>query len=150
MAKIQPLGVFLDADDAVNRLAAHAALLLRLRETAPLALPAPLGRSFTIASFRQGKVVIFAENNAIAAKLRLFEPRLIDLWARQGLQVNAIRVDVQPAARQSDTAAKRAILSETAERALTSLGERLPDGSPLQEAVRSLAHRGRKPGAGGD
>jgi hypothetical protein len=143
MAFFTPIGEFLDADDAAHRVAAQAALLLRLRETARLVVPEALLRSTSIANCKQGKVVIFAENNAIAAKLRLFEPRLTDLWTRLGMQVSALRVEVQPTAGGSAGRIKHAALTPEAEQALTRLASELPEGS-LREAVDSLARRARK------
>lgn len=141
MASFTPIGDFLDADETAHRVAAQAALLLRLRETAPLVIPEALLRSASIANCKQGKLVIFAENNAIAAKLRLFEPRLLDLWSRLGLQISAVRVEVQPTAGGSAGRIKHAALSAGAEQALTRLASQLPEGSPLQTAVGSLANR---------
>jgi hypothetical protein len=144
MAFFSPIGDFLDADAAAGRVAAQAALLLRLRESASLVVPESLWRSASIANVRQGKVVIFAENNAMAAKLRLYEPRLIDLWARKGLQVSAIKMEVQPAGQRGVRADKHARLTPAASAALESLAAELPADSPLQGPVRTLARRGRR------
>jgi hypothetical protein len=144
MALFKPIGDFLDANDATHRLAGQASLLLRLRETAAQAVPHALRQSMSIANYKQGKVVIFAENNAIAAKLRLYEPGLIDLWARQGVQVNAVRVEVQPAFGAAVGRIKQARLPPCAERALTDLAARLPAGSALQAQMRAIATRARR------
>ena len=144
MAFFSPIGDFLDADAAAGRVAAQAALLLRLRESASLVVPEPLWRSASIANVKQGKVVIFAENNAIAAKLRLFEPRLIDLWARKGIQLSAIKVEVQPAGQRGGAPPKHAHLTAAASASLESLAAALPADSPLQGPVRTLARRGRR------
>lgn len=149
MAKFKPLSAFLDKDDAVNRLAAQAELLLRLRESAPLILPEQILQSTSIASYRHRKVVIFAENNAIAAKLRLYERQLLNLWARQGWEVSAIKVEVQPRSPRSLSAPKHSVLTPRAKRALTNLEETLPPDSPLRDAVHGLAHRGPKDRADG-
>lgn len=127
--------------DSAQSLAAQAALLLRLRESASQVAPEALLRSASIANYKQGKVVIFAENNAVAAKLRLFEPRLIDLWARQGFQVSALRVEVQPTRGGSAGRIKHARLTPVAGRALSGLASGLPDDSPLRKAVAALAQR---------
>lgn len=144
MPSFTPIGEFLDRDDGARRVATQAALLLRLRECASLVVPEALLRSASIANYKQGKVVIFAENNAIAAKLRLFEPRLIDLWARQGLQVSALRVEVQPSRGGSVGRIKQARLTPAAERALGALASGLPDESPLQKAIAGLVRRDDK------
>jgi hypothetical protein len=146
MPHFTPIGHFLDADETAHRIAAQAALLLRLREAAAQAIPETLRRYASIASHKQGKVVIFADNNAIAAKLRLFEPALIDVWARQGLQVSAVRVEVQPTRGGSVGRIKHARLTPAAEQALADLASGLPDGSPLREAINGLSRRARREG----
>ncbi len=143
MAFFSPIGDFLDTDAAAGRVAAQAALLLRLRESASLVVPEGLWRSASIASFKQGKVVIFAANNAIGAKLRLYEPGLIDLWARKGLQVSAIRVEVQPTVARAAAVHKHALLTPAAGAALAALAESLPADSPLRGKVEGLARRAR-------
>jgi hypothetical protein len=143
MAFFSPIGDFLDTDAVVGRVAAQAALLLRLRECASLVVPETLWRSASIANVKQGKVVIFAENNAMAAKLRLYEPRLIDLWARQGIQVSAVKIEVQPGGRRAGGQTKHARLTPAAGAALDALAAGLPAESTLRETVRTLARRSK-------
>jgi hypothetical protein len=144
MAYFTPISHYIDADDAAGRVASQAALLLRLRESASQVIPAALLRSASIANFKQGKVVIFAENNAIAAKLRLFEPRLIDVWVRQGMQVSSIRCEVQPTSGGGIAPQKGARLTPGAAEALETLEAGLPADSPLRAAVGVLSRRARK------
>ena len=139
----RPLGAYLDDGEAAGHLMSHAAVLLRLRRIALPALPAPIRRSVEIASLKQGTVVIFAENNAIAAKLRLLAPNLIDLWGRSGMQVNAIRVSAQATTPSREPAPPKSGVSPGAARALEDLAEQLPQ-TPLRDAVRSLAAKARK------
>jgi hypothetical protein len=136
-----PIGNFLDAQDGVPRVSAQAALLLRLRESASRVVPEALLRSASIANYKQGKVVVFADNNATAAKLRLFEPRLIELWGRQGLEISALRVEVQPVRASPASRFEHARLTPHAGRALDELASVLPDESPLRKAVAGLARR---------
>jgi hypothetical protein len=143
MPSFTPIGDLLD--DGAHSVAAQAALLLRLRQSASLVVPEALLRSASIANCKQGKVVIFAENNAVAAKFRLFEPRLIDLWARQGLQVSALKVEVQPARGGSAGRIKQSRLTPAAGQALSELASGLPDDSPLRRAVAALIRRDGKP-----
>ncbi len=144
MARFTPISEYIDADDAAGRVASQAALLLRLRESASLVVPEALLRSASIANLKQGKVVIFAENNAIAAKLRLFEPRLLELWARQGAQVSSIRCEVQPTAAGRTAPQKGARLTPAAGAALTGLEARLPADSPLKAVVGGISRRAPK------
>lgn len=144
MARFTPIGEYIDADDAAARVASQAALLLRLRESASLVVPEALLRSASIANVKQGKVVIFAENNAIAAKLRLYELRLLELWARQGTQISAIRCEVQPTRTGRLAPQKGAKLTPAAGAALDALGADLPADSPLRAIVGNLSRRAPK------
>ncbi len=134
---------FLASTAPTGQLMAHAERLVELRRLAAGVLPAELRRSATIANAKQGKVVIFAEHAAIAAKVRLFEPALVETFARAGLQVTGLRVVVQvpdrPAAPRSD---KRARLAASPAASLERLAKSLPE-SGLRSAVARLAKRGR-------
>lgn len=133
----------LDTSDLVGKLTSQAEQLLALRQALSEALPANLGRSCEIANLKQGKLVIFAENSSIAAKVRLFEPQLTEIFARGGWNVTGMTIRVQPAQPTPVTSyRKQATLSETAEYALTDLAAKLPEGR-LARAVRSLSRRRR-------
>ena len=87
-------------------------------------------------------MVVFAENNAVAAKLKLLTPRLINDFCQFGAEVTEIRVEVQPRqSKQAKIAPKRARLSQGGSQSLQALAERLPD-SRLKLAVTALAGRG--------
>lgn len=76
-----------------------------------------------------------------ALLLRLFEPRLIELWGRQGLEISALRVEVQPVRASPASRFEHARLTPHAGRALDELASVLPDESPLRKAVAGLARR---------
>jgi hypothetical protein len=129
--------------ESAGHLIAQAEQLVQLRRIAAGVLPVEIRRSTAIANLKQGKVVIFAENAAIAAKLRLLEPALVDAFAREALQVTGLQVRVQvqdgdgPAKK-----AKRARLEPGAAASLERLANSLPD-SELSRAVARLAKRGK-------
>src|SRR5512139_2285866 len=81
--------------ESAGHLIAQAEQLVQLRRIAAGVLPVELRRSTAIANVKHGKVVIFAENAAVAARLRLLEPALIDALAREALQVTGLQVKVQ-------------------------------------------------------
>ena len=66
------IGEYLELDDGTSRLVPQVALLLNIRQRLSEELPDTLWRSCAIANYKQGVVVIFAGNNAAAAKLRLW------------------------------------------------------------------------------
>jgi hypothetical protein len=135
---------YLDTDDSTSRLMPQVALLLELRKRLASTLPETLLRSCTIANYKQGVVVLLAGNNAVAAKLRLLTPRLLETLSERGLKVTGIKIQLQYEASFSmqDTEKKALKLPVAASAALTQLGRNLPDSS-LKKAVQSLAKKAR-------
>ena len=127
--------------DGISPLISQAQRLIELRTVIAGFLPINLRRSSSIANFKQGKIVIFSENSAVASKLKLLAPGLQGDLIKCGWEVTAIEVHVQPANRPLERAEKHAILSAEACTKLNELSEQLPD-SALKNAVSTLAKRG--------
>jgi hypothetical protein len=138
------LGDYLDRGDGTSRLVPQAALLLAIRQHVAEALPDNLRRSCSIANYKQGVVVVIAGNNAVAAKLRHFEPRIIEALGKRGLKATGMRVEVQGARSFApQVPEKKALfLPASAGEALGRLARRLPD-SRLKDAVSALSKRTR-------
>lgn len=90
------LSTLLDTDDGISRLSAHASSLLQLQRAFEKAVPAALARFGRVANLKQGRIVIHAENGAIAAKIMQVAPRLADVFLKAGAQVSEVQVKVQP------------------------------------------------------
>jgi len=86
---------FVPRHATLGPLAARAADLLELRRLFRENVPPGLAAASQVANFREGAIIIMAENSAIAAKLKQLTPRLTTLFLEKGWQVNAIRVQVQ-------------------------------------------------------
>ena len=128
---------FLEA--GIQSLLPQAQRLIDLRRVLAGVLPPNFRRSCTIANYMQGKVVIFAENSAVAAKLRLMEPELRDQFVKRAIQVTGITIKVQPKA-PAPAREKQIHGSASAARSLMDLADQLPD-SKLKTAVYALARR---------
>jgi len=89
------ISAYLDSAEGIGSLMLQAARLLELRRQLAEILPKPLAKLCEIANYKQGKVVIFAENGAIAAKLAFYRPKLISSFTERGIEVTAIEVNVQ-------------------------------------------------------
>ncbi|MGP1678935.1 MAG: DciA family protein [Burkholderiales bacterium] len=136
------LRAYLDSAVGIAGLLPQAERLMELRHIYRKLVPQQLLRSSSIVNYRQQMVVIFAENNAIAAKLRLLTPRLINDFSKSGVEVTGIRLEVQP--RQNpliETMPKRARLSRAGAEDLQALARQLPN-SALKQAVAGMAARG--------
>lgn len=132
---------FLDKDAAAGRVMAHARLLLKLTRRFETVAPAALRNSARVANFKSGKVVIHADNGAVAAKIRQLGRRLCDDLSTGGAECNEIEVKVQP--RQSPFQSTSSTLKPLTGRSIESLRstqEKLPKG-PLQEALAKLIER---------
>jgi len=131
----------LKADGGLARLSGHAARLLRLQRLFESAVPKPLARSARVANLKLGKLIVHADNGAVAAKLRQIIPTLVDVFLNNEVaEVTGIEVKVQPREdnRFSPPSASHDPLGDHAKRGLTSLADRLPSDSPLREALKRL------------
>ncbi|MFY9327227.1 MAG: DciA family protein [Georgfuchsia sp.] len=136
---------YLDADNNLARLSAHAGRLLKLQRIFERAAPAALAQHGRVANMKLGKVVIHAANSAIAAKIRQLTPRLTESFRQSGVDVNEIQVKVQPGI-EKDVVSKHeppADIGIETKQGLTSLAQSLPQDSPLRTALERFAVRAR-------
>src|SRR3990172_7094503 len=87
---------YLDSAAGIAGLLPQAERLIELRRIYSELVPQQLLRYSSIVNYKQENIVIFAENNAIAAKLKLLSPRLVNGFSKRGVQVTGIRLQVQP------------------------------------------------------
>jgi hypothetical protein len=116
----------------------QARRLLELRQILASLLPAALARACTVANYKQGKLVLFAENNAVAAKLKLISPTLRERLSDRGVQVTEMDIGVQAPEATQEKPEKSTKLSGSAVASLAELAAQLPD-SPLKQRVAALA-----------
>lgn len=132
---------FLDSDAAAGRVMAHARLLLRLSRRFSAIAPPALRHSARVANYKSGKLVIYADNGAVAAKIRQLGKRLCNELSTGGAECNDIDVKVQP--RQIHASSMTSTPKPLSPRARESLNEaasRLPPG-PLRSALDTLLQR---------
>jgi hypothetical protein len=136
------LRAYLDSAVGIAGLLPQAERLIELRRIYAKLVPQQLLKSSAIVNYRQKKVVIFADNNAIAAKLRLLSPRLVNDFSKCGVEVTGIRVEVQPRpVPRKGPMHKQAKLSLAGAESLGTLARQLPD-SKLKQALVGLAAQG--------
>jgi hypothetical protein len=135
------LRAYLDSTAGIAALLPQAERLIELRQIYSELVPQQLSQSSSIVNYKRQTVVIFAENNAIAAKLKLLSPRLVNDFSKRGVQVTGIRVEVQPRREPLKALApKQAKLSAAGAESLEALVRRLPD-SRLRQALAEMAAR---------
>jgi hypothetical protein len=136
----QPVAEVLSRTDAFAPLRAGVEQMAAMRRDLRALLPDYLAASVEPGFIKDGKLALFAAHNALAARLRHLEPRLVaDLQAR-GWPVDAVRIRVRPQAVQDPKAPKQARMTPVGAAALMALSEDLPP-SPLQEALARMAAR---------
>jgi hypothetical protein len=109
-------------------------------------LPPELARQVRVVNYRDGEVVLAAASSAVAAKLRLLAPSLVIFFSKQRLQVNSVRIRVQPnASRIADVAPQKSAYFSTS--TLDSLRKLYKDmrPSPARDALGRLLQK-RLPG----
>lgn len=135
---------FLDSDAGAGKVMAHARLLLKLSRRFEAIAPAGFRNSAHVANYKSGKIIIHADNGAVAAKIRQMSQRLCSELSKGGAECNGIEVKVQPhqIPYQSMSSTQKPI-SVAACEVLRSTAETLPKG-PLQAALANLLARAAK------
>ena len=134
---------YLTQPDGIASLMPQALRLIELRGILAAALPESLARSCSVANYKQGKIVIFAANSAVAAKLKLLSPALSEELSKRAVEVTGLEVRVQPLNYDGQLVEKSAKISVEGALRLTQLFEQLPD-SELKTALSRIAGRGRR------
>ena len=134
------LGAFLTETECINALLPQAARLIELRHALSNALPEALGKNYSVANYRQDKLVLYASNAAIAAKLKLLRPALLARLSSLGFEVTAMDIAVQPDTGGAAVQPKMAVLSDRAREAMAELASQLPE-SELKSVVASIARK---------
>ena len=134
------IGLLIDRLPQLQGLNRQVRRLLALQHILTEVLPDGLASSTTVALSAANELVLFADNGAIAAKLKLFAPRILDFFRQQGHEVTAIRVQVQVRIRHNPLPQKQISLSPMARQAISELSSTL-DASPLKSALERLGRR---------
>lgn len=129
---------YLDSDANTSRLMAHARLLLKLSRRFEAITPIGLRHAVRVANYKSGKIVIHADNGAVAAKIRQMSQRLCSELCKGGAQCSELEVKVQPQeSLYQSTPSTQKPLSGFACEVLRSTAENMPNGA-LRAAIDAL------------
>lgn len=132
---------YLDSDAAASRVIAHARLLLKLSRRFEAIAPAGFRHSAHVANYKSGKIIIHADNGAVAAKIRQMSQRLCDELSKGVAECSGIEVKVQPRQIPSQSmSSTQKPLSDKAIGVLRATTDTLPQG-PLRDALDNLLKR---------
>jgi len=124
----------------LTELAAHAKEAQAAQKIWVEIAPDNLAQLSHAASIKNQQFTIFANNNAVAAKIKLFMPSLLIKLEKLGCEVTSIRVKVQV---KSSPQAKPKVIKKISSKAgldLKLLAKKLA-GSPLGDALSKLANK---------
>ncbi|MDH6150079.1 MULTISPECIES: DciA family protein [Paraburkholderia] len=139
----QPLAEVLGRTDAFAALRAGVEQIAALEKDLRELLPDYLATSVEPGFIKEGVLALFAAHNALAARLRHLEPRLLADLQQRGWPVQALRIRVRPQALKEPPPVKQARMTPAGAAALQALSESL-EPSPLQEALARMAARHRR------
>lgn len=132
---------YLDSDASTSRIMAHARLLQKLSRRFEAIAPSGLRHAARVANYKSGKIVIHADNGAVAVKLRQMAPSLTREFSSRGIECTGVTVKVQALdiSHQSRTPVGRALPAGACQN-LGQLAEGMP-ASPLRDAIEQLLER---------
>ncbi|SAL79625.1 hypothetical protein AWB71_05937 [Caballeronia peredens] len=136
----QALADVLDRTDAFRALRAGVEQVASLQRDLNALLPDYLASNVEPGFIKDGVLALFAAHNALAARLRHLEPRLLADLQQRGWAVESLRIRVRPQSMKEPAPPKQARMSPAGASALQELAQTLAP-SPLQEALARMASR---------
>ena len=116
--------------------------LSALQSTLAECLPANLAASTALVVAETGELVLYADNGAVATKLKQLTPRILIFLRQRGIEATGIRVQMQLSIRHNPLPQKQISMSTAGRKAVRELAERV-ESSPLKAALERLSQRGR-------
>ena len=130
----QRLSTYFSASQELRTIAQKTQELATLQQQYRHVVPPTLASASQVIGFERHTLIIGANNNAVAAKLRQLAPRFIPLFKRGGLEITGIRVKVQVTNPTPGRKFPNNSLSVAGSQQLAKLDDSLPD-SPLKKAL---------------
>lgn len=122
----------------LRALASQVGQLAGLQKTWNDIVPQALQAHTRVGGISHRRITVFADNGAVAAKIKLLAPTLLKNLKIKGVEVTSIRVEVQVKSVPPRLYKPPRRLSRKAADSLTGLAEALPD-SLLRSALERLA-----------
>ena len=139
---LHTFGDLLGTAEALKALTARVRRLEQLQSLYVRTAPRELAGSSRVKGFRAGTLFVWADNAAVAAKLKQLAPRLLAAIRENEAEITQIRIEVQVGGRGAAgpyKSRKRPLTSATIER-FGELAKSIPEGN-LKEALARMAAR---------
>ena len=139
---LHSLGDLLGTTEALKALTARCRRLKELQSLYVRTAPRELAGSSRVKGCRAGTLFVFADNAAVAAKLKQLAPRLLAAIRENEPEINQIRIEVQVGGRAGGGpyTSRKTPLTPATIRRFGELAEAIPDGG-LKAALARLAAR---------
>ena len=134
------VGLLIDTLPELQALNREIRQLLALQSVLAEVLPGNLAPSVRVALVKAGELILFADNGAVAAKLRQMLPRILISLRQRGYEITGIHLQMQVRIRDNPLPRKQISLTREARDAIRLVSERLND-SPLKTALSRLGGR---------
>ncbi|GBH26414.1 DciA family protein [Burkholderia vietnamiensis] len=135
-----PVSEVLNRTDAFAALRAGVEQVASLQRDLTALLPDYPASHVEPGSIKDGTLTLFAAHNALAARLRRVERRLLADLQKRGWPVDALRVRVRPKDAPEPPPGKQARMTSVGVAALRELADHL-EPAPLQAALARMAAR---------
>lgn len=131
------LDFFLGASPNLHALQVETQKLERIRQAWEAVAPPALLGATRPGVLHEGALTVYADSGAVAAKLKQQSQRLLVKLQERGLEVTAIRFEVQVRAQDEATPQKHLELSQAALDSLEKMATDMED-SPLRDALQRM------------
>ncbi|BBO59094.1 DUF721 domain-containing protein [Mycoavidus sp. B2-EB] len=133
----------LERNETFAQLRAGIKQIAALEHDLASVLPDYLAPNISVGPIKNGTLSLLTAHNALAARLRHLEPRLLQTLQERGWLVDAIKIRVQSPHTKPIFTAKEAHLSKTGLTCLQDLHQKISP-SPLQTAIAQMIERQTK------
>jgi hypothetical protein len=139
---LRTIGKLLGATDELKALSAVARRLRELQTLYAGSAPRELALFSRVKTLRAGTLFIYADNAAVAAKLKQLAPTLLASLRKSEAQINGIRIEVQVsgALHERTPKSKKTALTADALQEFDALAKRMPDGNLKSALARMVRH----------
>ncbi len=124
----------------LKALAARAEKVIALQKVWEEIAPPPLNKHSHVGLLHDGELKVYTRSSAVASKLKMQLTGLVKKLQNQGVEVTAIRVEVQVTTQPRVPVGAPLHVSREAAKSLLRLADALPE-SALKKSLRRLAGR---------
>ncbi|MFH1494065.1 MAG: DUF721 domain-containing protein [Pseudomonadota bacterium] len=138
---VRKLQSYFTSTTGLAALAERIARLTELQRLWEKLAPPPLAQMCKVSGLQDRILVLYANNGAIAAKVRQLAPTVLEKFQKRGLEVTAILVRVQAGFRLPEERPPKTLrLGSAGATRLGQLADQL-EASPLKQAIEAMLER---------